>query len=130
MGIVVCVFSIDEFNRAIGIPLEPLPDPVAGDITRYRPSVLSEDMGFVPTVPLEGGTGPEADLYPTGRAANVMRALTLVPDGYRDWRKLAGAQYLSLEGMANFVKDENRAIDRMQMELIAGRVSSVNECFY
>jgi AhpD family alkylhydroperoxidase len=32
--------------------------------------------------------------------------------------------------MTNFVKDDNRSINRMQMELIAGRVSAINECFY
>ena len=32
--------------------------------------------------------------------------------------------------MQNMVQDENRSINRMQMELIAGRVSSVNEWFY
>ena len=32
--------------------------------------------------------------------------------------------------MQNMVQDENRWINRMQMELIAGRVSSVNQCFY
>jgi hypothetical protein len=48
----------------------------------------------------------------------------------RDWHKVAGAQYLSLPGMQNMVQDENRSINRMQMELLAGRVSSVNECFY
>jgi hypothetical protein len=37
---------------------------------------------------------------------------------------------LSMQGMQNFVQDDNRSINRMQMELIAGRVSSVNECFY
>ncbi len=130
VGIVVAVFSIDEFHRAIGEPLEPLPRSIPGDISRYTPAHLSEDMGFVPTVSPDGATGNESDLWPEGRGANVVRALTLVPDALRDWRGLAGAQYLSFEAMANFVKEDNRAIDRMQMELIAGRVSSVNECFY
>jgi hypothetical protein len=129
VGIVVTVFSIDEFHRALGLPLESLPEPQSGEISRYQPQVLSEDMGFVPTVPLNGNVGNEADLW-DDRTANVLRALTLVPDAYRDWRLVASAQYLSLDGMANFVKDENRSINRMQMELVAGRVSSINECFY
>jgi hypothetical protein len=32
--------------------------------------------------------------------------------------------------MANLVGQDDRSINRMQMELVAGRVSSVNECFY
>ncbi len=130
VGIVVAVFSIDEFHRGLGVPLEPLPEPVAGEPDSYRPEVLVEDMGFVPTIPPEGAVGNEADLWQNGMTANVLRALTLVPQALRDWREIAGAQYLSIEGMANLVKDENRSINRMQMELIAGRVSSYNECFY
>jgi len=130
VGIVVAVFSIDEFHRAMGIPIETLPTPEAGEISRYTPAHLSEDMGFVPTVSLTGSVGQEADLWPTGVTANVVRALTLVPDALRDWRALAAAQYLSFAGMQNFVQDDARSINRMQMELVAGRVSAINECFY
>jgi len=129
-GIVVAVFSIDEFNRALGISLEPLPQPVAGAPSQYRPAHLSSDTGFVPMIPVDGAVGNESGLWPTGRSANVVRALTLVPDALRDWFSLASAQYLSLMGMGNLVKDDNRSINRMQMELIAGRVSAINECFY
>lgn len=129
-GIVVAVFSIDEFNRALGIPVEPLPQPVAGAPSHYRPANLSTDTGFVPMVSVDGAIGNERGLWPTGRSANVVRALTLVPDALRDWFNLASAQYLSLEGMSNLVRDDNRSINRMQMELIAGRVSAINECFY
>ncbi len=129
VGIVVVVFSIDEFHRALGLPLEPLPTPEAGEPSHYRPAQLSEDMGFVPTVPPGGAVGNEADLW-DDRTANVLRALSLVPDAVRDWSLVGGAQYLSMAGMANLVQDENRSINRMQMELVAGRVSSVNECFY
>ncbi|MBL4681837.1 MAG: hypothetical protein JKY88_14080 [Pseudomonadales bacterium] len=81
-------------------------------------------------IPINGATGQEADLWQNGMTANVLRALSLVPDGLRDWRRLGAAQYLSFEGMANFVGQDDRAINRMQMELVAGRVSSYNECFY
>jgi len=130
VGVVVTVFSIDEFHRALGLAVEPLPQPQPGEVSRYRPPKLSEDIGFVPTVPPEGGVGDEADLWPGGRAANVIRALTLVPQALRDWRSVADVQYMPLASMTNFVQIESRAIDRMQMELIAGRVSAINECFY
>lgn len=130
VGLVVAVFSVDEFHRALGLELEALPEPSAGEPDRHRPAMLSEDIGFVPTVPPDGSVGDEADLWPKGRTANVIRALTLVPDALRDWRDLSAAQYLSFQGMRNFVKDEARSINRMQMELVAARVSSVNECFY
>ena len=39
-GIVVCVFSIDEFHRALGLPLEDMPEPVSGEPSHYRPCLL------------------------------------------------------------------------------------------
>ncbi len=130
VGIVVTVFSIDEFHRALGMPLQELPEPKFGEPTFELPEPLVEDMGFVPTLPADGATGKNADLWMPGSAANVVRALSLVPDAVRGWQQIAGVQYLSLQGMQNFEQDDNRSINRMQMELIAGRVSSVNECFY
>jgi len=131
VGVVVAVFSIDEFSRALGLALELLPEPQSGEPSRYRPAVLADDIGYVPTVPASGAVGNEADLWPNGgRAPNVVRALTLVPQAMRDWRELAGAQYLSFADMANFVGHPDRSINRMQMELVAGRVSAINQCFY
>ncbi len=128
-GIVVAVFSIDEFNRGLGFKPEPLPLASAGDPTLYRPSQAVRGTGFVSMIPTDGATGAEADLW-SDRTANVLRAPSLVPDALRDWFKIAAAQYLSMEGMANLIGQDDRSINRMQMELIAGRVSSYNECFY
>ena len=130
VGVVVAVFSIDEFHRALGLPVETLPEARPGEPSGYEPAVLSEDIGFVPTVPPEGAVGEEADLWPTGFSANVLRALTLVPNALREWREIAAVQYLALEKMGDYFKDDTRTINRLQMELVAGRVSAVNECFY
>lgn len=130
VGVVVAVLSIDEFHRALGMELEALPAPKAGKADGYRPQILSDDIGFVPTVPPEGAVGVEEGLWPEGQSANVIRALTLVPQAMKDWVALADAQYLSIAGMANFFQDDARSINRMQMELVAGRVSAANQCFY
>ncbi|MBM88148.1 MAG: hypothetical protein CMQ41_16545 [Gammaproteobacteria bacterium] len=129
-GIIVCVFSIDEFHRSLGLELEPLPVPVEGSPSQYRPAQAELGTGFVAMLPKEGLTGPERDLWPNGRSANVIRALSLVPPAVKDWLALSSAQYLSMEGMENLVKQDDRSINRMQMELIAARVSAINECFY
>ena len=129
-GIVVCVFSIDEFHRALGLPLEDMPEPVSGEPSHYRPAQAELGTGFVPMLPREGLTGAEENLWPNGRNANVIRALSLVPDALRDWLALSSAIYLSVEGMANLIGQDDRSINRMQMELIAARVSAINECFY
>ena len=130
VGIVVAVVCIDEFHRALGMPLEPLPEAMPGEPTKYQPAKLSEDIGFVPTVPPDGAVGNESDLWATGFSANVVRALSLVPNALREWRALAAAQYIALEEMRDFFQSDSRSINRLQMELVAGRVSAVNECFY
>lgn len=129
-GIVVVTFSIDEFNRALGLPLEPLPEPEDGKPTQYRPTHAVEGTGFVPMIPADGNVGREADLWPEGANANVLRAFSVVPDAVRDWMMMGNAQYLSMAGMQIFAGDTGRSIDRMQIELVAARVSSFNECFY
>ena len=107
-----------------------MPEAVAGAPSHYRPEQAELGTGFVPMLPREGLAGTEENLWPNGRNANVIRALSLVPDALRDWLALSGAIYLSVEGMANLIGQEDRSINRMQMELIAARVSAINECFY
>ena len=129
-GIVVAILSIDEFHRALGLPLEALPEPMEGEPDHYMPANLAYDTGFVPMIPRDGAVGDEADLWAPEFSANVLRALSLVPDAVRAWKDLSSAQYLSIQGMRNFVGQDDRSIDRAQMEIVAGRVSSYNECFY
>ena len=129
-GVVVNVFSIDEFNRALGLDLEPLPEPVPGEPSHYRPAQAVSGTGFVPMIPPDGATGAESDLWSKERTGNVLRALSLVPDALREWLEVFAAQYLPIAGMTNMFKHEDRAINRMQMELVASRVSALNQCFY
>ena len=129
-SIATVTFSIDEFNRALGLPLEPLPKAEDGEPDHYRPAHATEGTGFVPMIPADGNVGPEADLWPDGANANVLRAYSVVPDAVRDWMLVGDAQYLSMSGMQIFAGDTGRCIDRMQIELVAARVSSHNECFY
>jgi len=131
LGVAVIAISVDAFHRALGLSLEALPEPARGDPTRVRPEGLVRGEAWVPLIDPERVGAAESDLFfkrgPL-RAANVLRALTLVPGEVRAWRELAGAQYLSLAGMVRL--ETGRALDRPQMELVAGRVSALNECFY
>ena len=81
-------------------------------------------------LPARGGGEEESDLFP-GPMPNVIRAMSLVPDAVRWLNELSAAQYLSVENgqMFDFVRGKG-PLDRAQTELIAGRVSAVNECFY
>jgi len=131
LGVAVLAISVDAFQHAMELPLEPLPAPQRGDHSRARPEGLARGEAWVPMIdPAQAGAAESDLFFKRGplRAANVVRALTLVPNEVRAWRALAVAQYLSLEGMVRL--DTGRALDRAQMELVAGRVSALNACFY
>ncbi len=130
IGVAVTVFSIDESIRALGLPMEALPESVEGEPTQYSPPGLSTDTGQVPMIAAKELGPQEQDLWPQQRSANVLRALSAVPNAVREWMLVANAQYLSMKQMMTMLADTHRSLNRMQMELVAGRVSSHNECFY
>jgi len=131
LGVAVTVFSIDEFYHALGLPLKPLPTPIEGKPDHYRPEQATRETGFVSMLPSRGGAiGRESDLWPDGRGANVLRALSLVPDAVRGWLTVSDAQYLPMPVIISVSGETNRTLSRMQVEIVAARVSSHNECFY
>lgn len=134
LGLTVAVLSVDEFHRALGLPLEPLPGPRPGEPSRARPAEAAPGTGFVPMLPSRGRSPEFRELYggiPGGFVPNVLRALSLVPEAVRDLGILASAHYLPPALVARpGAMPEGRALDRKQVELVAGRVSALNECFY
>ncbi len=130
VGIITTVVSIDSFCRGLGLPPHPLPEPAPGAPSRYRPPSARHEGAWVPTIPSRAATGAEADLYRgfPGPVPNVIRALSLVPDAVRTLKDLGAAHYLPPADMIDLTR--GRSIDRAQMELIAGRVSALRECFY
>lgn len=130
IGVVTQIVSVDTFHYGLDLPLLPLPEPTDGEPTRRRPSGAAMDGAWVPMVPSKRLDPEDADLYGDGpRVGNVIRALSLVPDEVRALRDLSAAQYLGMSEIMRFGTDF-RAISRAQMELVAARVSSLNECFY
>ena len=131
LGIVVAVVSIDGFHRAMGLPLEPLPEPVAGEPSGYRPGGASDMGAWVPMLAPEKLTQAEADIYGhRPQAANVFAAMSLVPDSVRLLGLLGAVQYLPPEQVTNPTANGGRALTRPQIELLAGRVSALSDCFY
>jgi alkylhydroperoxidase family enzyme len=128
VSVVATLVSIDGFCRALGVPPHPLPEPVPGEPSRYRPPQALPEGAWVPMIARDRASGREADLYQGGRTGNVLRALSLVPDEVRALRELSAAHYLSFEQMLDL--RAGRSLDRQQIELLAGRVSALNECFY
>jgi hypothetical protein len=129
IGIVVCVFSIDEFCRAIGVPPHPLPEPVPGEPSRYRPANVVHDGAWVRTLPKVVDSGPEADLW-QGIGGFVIRALSLVPDETRSMLDLLEAHYVSNANIWDLKSAPKGTFSRIQSEIIAIRVSALNGCFY
>ena len=131
LGVVVTVLSIDELHRGLGLPTAPLPRPQAGEPGRERPEGVRSGVAWVPMLPASAAkAGPYADLYSgLPMAPNVIAAMSLVPDAVRQLKELQDVYYLPMEQVAN-PKCDGRALGRAQVELIAGRVSALNECFY
>ena len=130
LGVVVAAISIDAFHRALGLPLEPLPAPEAGDPSGYRPAGVSDSGAWVPTVQWEDVGEREADLYPGRRPGHVISAMSLVPDAVRMLLRLGAVHYLPLESVRTPNDNAARAMSRCQIELLAGRVSALSGCFY
>ena len=129
IGTLVCVFSIDEFCRAIGIAPHPLPDPEPGEPSHYLPANTLNDGAWVSTLPNTVDTGPEADLW-QGRTGYVIRALSLVPDEVRSMLDLLDAHYINNTNIFEFKSAPKGTLSRIQSEVLAIRISAFNGCFY
>ena len=128
VGVSTMQTGLDYFARALGATPLPLPAPRPGEPSRYRPAGARPEGAWVPMIAVEDATGPEADLYGGGFVPNIMRALSLVPAEARALRQSSGAHYVPVEQIPD--PTVRRALDRSQMELVAARVSALNECFY
>ena len=126
VGIAALVAGLDFECRALGIAPFPFPEPVAGEPSGYRPEGLTPGIAWVPMLLPEDAAGPEKGLYGgLPMVPNIMRALSSVPDHVRALLDWMGSHYVSVSDLS-----EERAIDRLQIELVASRVSALNECFY
>ncbi len=129
VSVVCTVMLVDGFARAIGADASPLPEPVAGEPSRERPSEAVDEGYFVPTIPY--AVGQELGLYDVAPfIPNVGRGLSLVPDAVRSARDLMVAHYMKYEQVATDWEPRGRPISRSQMELVASRTSAKNDCFY
>lgn len=112
VGLVSHLTAVDSYHRAMGLPLEPLPEPVGGEPTGALAKKAKLSSSWVPT------DGP----------ASVVFALSLVPDEKAGFEDLHAPLYLPVGEIANWTF--GRTLDRPQMELVAARTSAINDCFY
>lgn len=116
VSIVVTLTAIDGFAEALGRPHEPLP-PLSSQIQESTDNAEVADIGaYVP-------------MQDPWQGPNVSRALSLVGS--------ANALFMSNVAVMYTGKDQDFGemvwdgpLSRPQVELLAARVSSINECFY
>jgi hypothetical protein len=128
VSVIAHVVALDTFARGLGVERHRLPAAQEGQPSRYRPPRVRQTDAWVPTLSWGEADPTEADLV-SGPLSNIRRALTLVPDEARSFFDLAAHQYLSGPQMFDF-SHEFRAITHAQIELLAARVSALNQCTY
>jgi len=130
VSVVAHVAAIDTMARGLGFDALPLPHPQAGLPSQHRPAAAKPGGAWVPWLEPADLSDAEADLYPTGRpAANIMKAMSLVPDEVKSFFDIVSHQYQGPLEMRDFSR-EYRAISHSQIELLAARVSALNQCLY
>ncbi len=134
VSVLAHTMCVDTFCDGIGVERHALPEPQPGEPTRNRSEGASVDVAWLPTVPPEKASGELQRIYPSDvgdapNAPNVRRAMSLVPREAISFFGLNDVQYLPPEAMWQ-VEVNPRAIEKAQIELVAGRVSSLNGCFY
>jgi hypothetical protein len=130
VSLVAHVVAIDTMRRGLGLDPLPLPPPEPGLPSRRRPAGAKPGGAWVAWLEPTDPGAAEAGLYPADRpAANIMKAMSLVPDEVRSFFDLVAHQYLPSAAMRDFTR-EYRAISHAQIELLAARVSARNRCLY
>ncbi len=130
VSVIAHVVAIDTMARGLGLDTLPLPRPQPGMPSQHRPVGAKPGGAWVPWIEPTDVSDTEADLYPSGRpAANIMKAMSLVPDEVRGFFDLVSHQYMPPLAMRDFSR-EYRAISHAQIELLAARVSALNQCLY
>jgi|SRR5690348_5199682 hypothetical protein len=116
--------------RGLGLHELALPQPQPGLPSQYRLAGAKPGGAWVPWLEPADLSETEAGLYPAGRpAANLMKAMSLVPEEVRSFFYLVSHQYLPPTAMRDFSR-EYRAIGHTQIEPLAAWVSAMNQCFY
>jgi len=133
VGVIAETTAVDRFDEALGKPERALPRPAGGAPARRATPAARLAGAWVPTVAPEDLS--EADppaahrMYENRSAANIHRALSLVPEAMLGFFDLDDAMYLPDALLRDFAQ-EPRAITHAQIELLAARVSALNRCLY
>ena len=118
VGVVIATVPVVAFARAAGRTIPVLPAPRDGEPHgREAAELAPASLNWVPVA------------APADRTASVVQALSALPDEWDNLWRLAGAQYMSDAQMADPLWNRG-TLSRPQMELVAGRISRIRECFF
>ena len=118
LSVVATSIILDSYSKSMGLSDYIIPTPQGGDPSRViNPDVVDEGA-WLPVTKAEQQT----EEHGLPNIPNIARAMGLVPSGMMHFFGTMRAHY-SLAG-------DDFGISRSQVELIAARVSSHNECFY
>ena len=129
IGVVATTIALDTFKAATLQPPDPLPAPVAGEPSRHRPAGAKRNLAWVATLAPEDVSVEDPNPYRGPVAANIHRAMSLVPEETSGFFDLVENFYLPSSQMRDFA-NEFRAVSHAQSELIAARLSAINRCIY
>jgi hypothetical protein len=118
VGLVSTSIILDSFAKGLGVDLLEPPAPVAGEPTRELNPGVFDGGAWVPLLVVEQ-TPTDVELP---SSPNIFRAMGLVPGAIGHFFGVMRAHYA--------LADLDFDITRSQTELIAARVSSLNQCFY
>ncbi|MEM7020260.1 MAG: alkylhydroperoxidase-related (seleno)protein [Pseudomonadota bacterium] len=105
---------LDTWTMSTSGELQPLPQPQAGKPTNEASEPVVEDGAWVPILKVSAEQRP--------MSPNIMRSMALVPNIRMLFMKTFGQHYM-LSGM-------KLSLARTQIELIAARMSALNQCYY
>ena len=117
-GIACTIAPVMAFRRSLGLPALEVGPADSGQPSNKEPdNIVAAQLNWVPVV------------GPADKDAAVVQAFTAVPETNRVIWAMADAQYIPDKEMVdpNWTRG---TLSRVQMELIATRVSQQRECFY
>jgi hypothetical protein len=129
VSVVAIIVALDTFDLALGRPLRRLPAAAPGAPARRRPAGAKRNLAHVATLAPEAVAPGEPNPYAAHGDKNIHRALSLVPEEVQSFFDLDVELYLRDHEIRDFSR-EFRAISHRQIELIAGRTSALNRCYY
>ncbi|NKB36028.1 MAG: hypothetical protein GKR93_02510 [Gammaproteobacteria bacterium] len=132
VGLVARLAHLDVFARGIGVSSRQLAEPQEDKApSMQRPAVARQEGFFTASIPSAPEGGEIAlELFGSEPAPNIVRSLSLVPEEARRLNTVIDMEYFSAETIFDLTRSSLRALSRPQMELVAAKISALNQCFY